>query len=168
MSATTNAPAWYITLPPGILLDATEYPDSTAFLHYSGWPEDLLAAGIITQAHLRPTDKGWRSRPAHDGGRIAVARRWKVRERTGKPARYFDVKLERPITAVAQWPGALEALAARERYDAWHRAQYPDAHMSPEQAAERRAIVLGALEQKTREERRPSLRLVVDNTRKSS
>lgn len=72
MSASKDkAPAWYITLAPNILLDASEYPAGTVCLHYSGWPEDLLAAGIITQGHLRPTGKGWRSRPAPDGGRIA-------------------------------------------------------------------------------------------------
>lgn len=90
-----------------------------------------------------------------------------MKERTGKPARYFDVKLERPMTAVAQWPGALEALAARERHDAWHRAQYPHAHLSPEQAAERHAIVLGEpWRESPASSGRPVLRIVVDNTRR--
>lgn len=126
-----EAPAWYITLAPDILLSAYEYPAGEVRLRYSGWPQDLLAAGIITRAHLRGGKVGRpRSNPAPDGGKISVARRWKVKERTGKPARYFDVKLDRPMTAIAQRPGALAALAARARYEAWRQERYPDAHMA--------------------------------------
>jgi hypothetical protein len=144
MSATFDkdeAPAWYATVPnfPNIEVYSRGEHKGYVWLEYSGWPQDLIDAGIMMEHMLQPTGKHLRDA---DGDAVSLTRSWRLRD--GLPQRHCKVRRAKPAAAMLALPGAREAIAARERYQAWQEAQHTP----------------------LTEESRQRLRLVVDNTRR--
>jgi len=86
-------------------------------IRYSGWPKDLVAAGVITRAMVLPSGKHPR---AADGCGIRIRRYFRLKR--GRPQRYLAVFRGVPAALVDRFPGVREAIKAKERYLAWRDA----------------------------------------------
>ncbi len=142
-------PLWYVTLQdyPEITVIAFNYMEDRCHIEYSGWPEDLIAAGVMQAPWATPTGKHLRD---PDGGKVSISRQWRLAGQP-TPRRYCVVRREdRPRTELARWPGASAAAKAHEKHAAWDQARRLWAYSSAPTAAA---------------QPRPVLRLVVDNTR---
>ena len=111
-------------------------------LTYYGWPEDLIAAGIMPADMREPNGKHFKDA---NGNSIHRIRYWK--QRAGGIERYFKIHREVPAARLGELPGAREAVAARAALNAW------------DEPAQRQR------EQREQPPARPALRLVVDNDR---
>lgn len=116
--ATVPRQLWYVGTSPGL----PGFPDITVmaqpvhkdvYFDYSGWPEDLVAAGVMQPEWLTPTGKHLRD---PDGAPVSVSRRWRVISPEAPPRRYCVVKRYRPLQELSRWPEAAKALEAYERW----------------------------------------------------
>lgn len=89
-------------------------------LTYEGYQDDLLSAGIITEAMSVPPGKGSHYRDPN-GRNIRISRRWRAKD--GKPFQYMVVRRHMSIEELPRWPQGRQALAAYDRYAAWSAAQ---------------------------------------------
>lgn len=118
-------------------------------IEYVGWPEDLIAAGLIQPQWLNLSKGGRRCDP--DGRKVWSTIKWR-KSGQALPRAYYVIRRECPIGEVSRWPGAAEALKAYNKYK--------------EREARERSEVFGkspALPPAPKP--RPALRLVIDNTR---
>ncbi len=148
MDETTHErPSDRITLPdfPEITVMFTGHCDISQ-VDYYGWAEDLIAAGIATAEMLAP--RVWKRRDA-DGDKFRLSRYYRLKD--GQPHPCYRITRIKPDARIECLPGARAAMAAYERRKSW------DAQRWENIGARRR------LEQVPMA--RPSLRLVVDNTR---
>ena len=157
-AASEQRPAWSVTLQdfPGVtvVLDRPPWPDEKTgqemirFCYY-GWPEALIAAGVITPELLAPTRKHRRD---GKGLPVSVTSYWHLRD--GQPQKFVKVRR----TAIARipygLPGAQAAAETAERYMEWMETKLPE----PERTF--------AMSERRRQKKMPHLRLVVDNTRR--
>lgn len=88
--------------------------DQRVMLHYWGFPDELIAAGICTAAMLEPNPrrgpKSERSTP--DGYPFRWSRYWASRE--GQPMRRYGLRITLTRDAALHLPGGAEAMAAAE------------------------------------------------------
>ena len=111
-----SKPLWYVAgLPefPDITVMAQPLSAEAFHLDYSGWPADLVAVGVMEQEWIVPSGKHLRD---PDGGKVSVSRRWRLVSPELPPRRYCVVARHRPLSDLARWPGAAEALEAYRRY----------------------------------------------------
>lgn len=154
-----EAPRAYVTLA-GCDVEVTVrrcYQDLAMIeIEYAGWPDELVASRLMTPEMATPSSKHHRD---SCGDKVYITRYFRLGV-DGAPRRYCKIRRYRPLHTIARWPGAQEALAARERYNAWDKERRPWAYDK-----EYIQTVLGI---KPTTAQRPSLRLVVDNTRRPS
>jgi hypothetical protein len=75
------------------------------WVRFSGWPDDLIAAGLMSAAWLQPTGKHLRD---SDGAPASVARSWRLRD--GAPQRWCQVLRAKPVERLDTLPGARAAV----------------------------------------------------------
>ncbi len=109
-------PDHFVTLPSGVTVYWCR-PGSSA-VEYLGWPDDLIAAGLMLQEWLQPTGKRLKDQ---DGDRVTVTRYWRLKDGQpdGQPARYCKVLRVKPMAATLRLPGAALALEALKAYHRW-------------------------------------------------
>lgn len=140
-------------LVPGfsqLLVCHVEYvADGNVGIDYRGTMEELIGSGIATADMLvvnRAT--GPRVKRVDQGGfRFPLTRIWRSTDADGQecePYRWFSLVRRRPMARLDELPYAREAIAAMKCYRDWQRRDYEARY----------------------EKRSPSLRLVVDNTRR--
>jgi hypothetical protein len=162
MSATLNdegRPSWYVTLPRSeveVLVRRNYRDRAMVEIEYAGWPDELVAARVMTPEMATPTGKHHRD-PC--GDKVYITRYFRLGA-DGAPRRYCKIRRYKPLHTVGRWPGASEALVAYEKYLAWDKKRRPWAHDE-----EQIATMLGTAPASAP---RPALRLVVDNTRVQS
>lgn len=110
--STSDRPAACISVPG--FAGITVLAQTLGGVRYAGWPDELLAAGIINAAMVLPTGKHLRT---PDGLKVSVARYW--RQRDGAPSKFFQVAVRGAPELLLRWPGVCEARAAYERYCRW-------------------------------------------------
>ena len=128
-------PAWFAELLIGagvlvfaervLLLDdaGVKYSQTALDLTYEGYEDDLLSAGVITEAMLVPPGSGKHYRDP-SGRSVRISRRWRGGcGGSGTPTRYMVVKRRMSIEELPRWPAGPWALAAYDRYLAWSTAQ---------------------------------------------
>jgi hypothetical protein len=93
--------------------------DRLVALRYEGWPDELHAAGIVTEAMWRVRPGKGHSHQDANGSRVRIARRWRVKD--GQPREYFVVCRTIDVSELPRWPAAQEALAAWQRWEKWYR-----------------------------------------------
>jgi hypothetical protein len=143
-------------------------------IHYSGWPEGLIALGVATRELLTPT-----GRPRCDatGYPFRFTRRWK--ERGASVQRYYKVQRFVSTAHLERLPWARDAVEAHERKEAWTQAYIARISIELREEEERRRQIAqsaarpqlqhGRAPYRSRGRAKPivasHLRLVVDNTR---
>lgn len=112
---TDSKPLWYVAGLPGFadVTVMTQPVYEEVQFDYSGWPEDLIALGVMSPEWLTPTGKRLRD---PDGRKVSVSRRWRLVSPEAPPRRYCVVDRRRPFAELARWPAALEALEAYGKY----------------------------------------------------
>jgi hypothetical protein len=147
-----------------------------ALVQYSGWAEGLVGAGILSRRALqigRP--KIAKHRTDADGGRWLVSSHFKKRS-NGRRARWYQVHCVKPMVHLEKLPGAAQALDADTTHCAWEaeREAWRDRDSEATRARWRELgakVAAGEIDvgepflQALRRLERPTLRLVVDNTR---
>jgi hypothetical protein len=139
------------------------YSQTSLDLTYEGYQDDLLEAGVITEAMLVPPGKG--SHYRDPGGRsVRISRR--CRAQGGKPLQYMVVRRHMSIEELPRWPQGRQALAAYDRHAAWSAALSVFLRAGGRRMSTRGAPEPAALPRVTKPP--TSLRLVIDNTRVQS
>jgi hypothetical protein len=161
-------PAWFseLFIGAGVLVFAArdyvrdgEYSRTALNLTYEGYQDDLLSAGVITEAMLVPPGKGKHYRDPN-GRNVRISRRWLAKDGEPFPFRYLRVTRHMTTEELPRWPQGLQALAAYDRHADWNEALAVylragvNASAPPESAAPPTATKPPTF-----------LRLVVDNTR---
>ncbi|HXO64049.1 MAG TPA: hypothetical protein VN882_05060 [Steroidobacteraceae bacterium] len=157
-------PLWYATVPgfPRVQVQFShrcpreQSEPALVAINYYGTAEDLIAAGIATAAMLdrRPRAGRHRKRVDQDGDRFQLERYWRstVDGKECAPYRYFRLTRLKPEERAPGLPGAHDAIAAYNRWLKWRAAEGQDAQ-------------LFQVKELPEQVRKPTLRLVVDNTR---
>jgi hypothetical protein len=128
--------------------------NGTMWFQYCGRADDLIAAGVATAEMLliNPRTGPRRKRLDADGDQYRVSRYWRSTTGNGEscePYRFYCVNRSKTVERLGRLPGAMEAIASRKKYERYW-------------AARRRG------EPEPPVSRTHHLRLVVDNTRRTS
>lgn len=152
---------------PDLLVAASPASDSDLYVTHIGFPEDLIAAGVVTAEMLeRPGKKGaGNGRVDPDGFRFFLERYFVTRD--GQPVLRCRVRrLEVPVPTALKLPGVAEALEAHARHEKdlderETECQRQEAKRSAAVVAHQPEVVAGP------RGKYGHLRLIVDNTRET-
>ena len=120
-AAENPEPCWTVILTTFPEITVTAYEScGDHCVEYSRWPEDLIAAGVMTVGWKTPTRKHLRD---PDGGKVSISRRWRLAGQEN-PRRYCTVERWRTFAELRRLPGACEAFEAHEKWEAWSAARW--------------------------------------------